>query len=121
MNFSKTTEDLIADFRGLPRAATASSKREPVPLGDALDHVSKQYGLNQPSAERVLVENWQAIFGPNLASRCNPVRIRNETTLIVSVTNQTLRSELRFRKRHILQKIRQFEHCRNITDLVVQS
>jgi hypothetical protein len=121
MNFSNNIEDVIADFRGLPRSTSASSKRPPVPLDNLLVILNEQYKLEKPSAERVLVENWEAIFGASLASRCNPVRIKDGHTLIVSVTNQTLRSELQFRKNAVLKKIQALEHCDGVRDLVIRS
>lgn len=119
MNFKKSTEDLIADFRGLPRTISASSRRQPAPLGNLLVVLKEQYKLEAPSPERTLVENWDLVFG-KLASRCNPVRIK-EGRLIISVTNQTLRSELQFEKRAILQRIQNLEHCRDIKELVIRS
>jgi hypothetical protein len=121
MNFSKNIEDVIADFRGLPRTASASSKKPPIPLDSLLVVLNEQYQLEKPSAERVLVENWTAIFGAGLAGRCNPVRIKDGHTLIVSVANQTLRSELQFRKNAVLKKIHTLEHCSEIRDIVIRS
>ena len=121
MKFSKNIEDVIADFRGLPRTVTESSRREPTPLDNLLVVLQEKYKLEKPSPERTLVENWEHIFGPSLAGRCNPVRIKGEHTLIVSVTNQTLRSELQFMKRSVLKKIQQLEYCSEITDLIVRS
>lgn len=121
MKFSKNIEDVIADFRGLPRTVTESSRRDPTPLDNLLVVLEEKYKLEKPSPERSLVENWEHVFGPSLAGRCNPVRIKDEHTLIVSVTNQTLRSELQFMKRSVLKKIQQLEHCSEITDLIVRS
>lgn len=121
MGFNKNTEDIIADFRGLPRTVTHSSRREPAALDSILVILKEQYKLEKPSAERSLVENWEAIFGPKLSGRCHPVRIKDERQLIISVTNQTLRSELQFQKRKILQRINQLDHCSSIKDLVIRS
>jgi len=121
MKFNKNAEDLIADFRGLPRSVSASSLRDPMPLDNLLVVLQEQYKLEKPSAERTLVENWEAVFGSKLAGRCNPVRIKEEHTLIISVTNQTLRSELQFQKRAILKKINSFENCEMIKDIVIRS
>lgn len=121
MPFSKNNEDIIANFRGLPHTVTASSRKPPVPLEDLMGLLQEKYKLEQPSPERVIVEHWAAIFGNKLAGRCNPVRIRDGNTLVVSVTNQTLRSELTFMKRSVLKKIQALEHCSGITDLVVRS
>lgn len=120
MKFSKNIEDVIADFRGLPHTVTASSRREPTPLDSLLVVLQEKYKLEKPSPERTLVENWEAIFGPSLCERCHPVRIKDENTLIVSVTNQTLRSELQFMKRAILKKIQALEHCAGIKDIVMR-
>ena len=121
MSFSKNIEDVIADFRGLPRSVTASSKKPPIPLDNLLVVLNEQYKLEKPSAERVLVENWEFVFGASLAGRCNPVRIKDGHTLIVSVTNQTLRAELQFRKNAVLKKIHTLEHCAELRDIIVRS
>ena len=83
--------------------------------------LEERYQLEKPSPERTLVENWQAIFGASLCERCHPVRIKDEHTLVVSETNQTLRSELQFMKRAILKKIQKLEHCSEIKYLVIRS
>jgi hypothetical protein len=121
MRFSKSTEDAIADFRGLPRNVTYASTRDPTPLDSLLVVLKEQYKLEQPSPERSLVENWSQVFGSSLAGRCNPVRIKDDHTLIVGVANQTLRSELQFQKRAILKRIQQLEHCDRIKDLLIRS
>ena len=119
MKFSKKIEDVIADFRGLPRTVTESSRKDPLALDSLLVVIQEKYKLEEPSPERSLVENWEQVFG-NLAGRCNPVRIK-ERTLIISVTNQTLRSELQFQKRAILKRIQKLKFCEDITDLVIRS
>jgi hypothetical protein len=121
MRFNKRTEDLIADFRGLPRTVTSSSRRDPTALDNLLVVLKEQYKLEEPSPERNLVENWTEVFGPSLASRCHPVRIKDNETLIISVTNQTLRSELQFHKRQILKRIQALAHCSKINELVIRS
>ena len=119
MPFSKKTEDLIADFRGLPRTVSASARRAPMALGNLLVVLKEQYKLEKPSPERSLVENWANVFG-KAAGRCNPIRIKDDHILIISVTNQTLRSELQFRKKEILERIRQLKHCDEINELVIR-
>ncbi|MGC6454898.1 MAG: DUF721 domain-containing protein [Coraliomargaritaceae bacterium] len=119
MPLSKNTEDLIADFRGLPRSVSHSARRAPMPLGNLLVVLKEQYKLEKPSPERSLVENWGSVFG-KLAGRCNPIRIKDDHILMISVTNQTLRSELQFRKKEILRTIRQLDHCEEIDELVIR-
>lgn len=121
VKFSKNTEDIIADFRGLPHTVTSSSRREPTALDSLLVVLQEKYRLEKPSPERSLVENWEAVFGSSLCERCHPVRIKDEDTLIIAVTNQTLRSELQFMKRAVLKRIQSLEHCADIKDIVVRS
>lgn len=121
MKFSKNIEDVIADFRGLPRTVSASSRRDPYALDSLLTVLQEKYKLEQPSPERALVENWERIFGSSLAERCHPVRIKDNSTLVISVTNQTLRAELQFQKRTILKRIQSLEYCKEIKDLVIRS
>ena len=121
MKFSKNIEDIIADFRGLPHTVSASSRHEPAPLDSVLVLLKEKYKLEKPSPERSLVENWEKIFGPSLCERCHPVRIKDEHTLIVSVTNQTLRSELQFMKHSGLKKVQSLEYCSEIKEVVIRS
>ena len=120
MDFTKQVEDIIADFRGLPRTTTESSKHAPVQLDILLERLKEKYKLEKPSAERTIVEHWNEIF-ETLAGRCNPLSLKNERTLIISVANQTLRSELQFRKRAILKKIQALPHCENVSELVIRA
>lgn len=119
MPFSKPIEDIIADFRGLPRSVSAASKRHPVSLDNLLVIIKERYKLESPSPERTLVQNWDSIFG-KLAGRCNPIRIKDERTLIISVTNPTLRSELNFKKKQILKQIQMLPHCNAISEIVIR-
>jgi hypothetical protein len=120
MNFSKQVEDIIADFRGLPRTTTGSMKQAPVSLDTILEGVKEKYDLERPSPERVIIENWNNIFG-KLAGRCNPLSLKNGRTLTVSVMNQTLRSELQFRKQTLLRTIQSLPHCENITEIIIRA
>ncbi len=117
--FSKKIEDVIAEFRGLPQTVTWSSQRPPVQLKNILAILKARYKLEDPSPERNLVKNWEHLFG-KIASRCHPVRIKDKHILIISVTNQTLRSELQFQKRSILERIRKLKHCTDIDELVIR-
>lgn len=121
MPLNKQTEDLIANFRGLPSTVTASSLRPPLELHTLVEQLETQYQFERVSPERILVENWANIFGSKLAQRCHPVRIVEGHILVLSVQNQTLRSELNFMKRSLLKRIQALEHCDGIKDIRTQS
>ena len=120
MEFSKQVEDIIADFRGLPRTVTESSKRVPVSIDKILEFVKEKYGLENTGPEQVIFEHWDDIFG-NLAGRCYPLSLKNGKTLVISVANQTLRSELQFRKQHLIQKIQALPHCETISEILIRA
>ena len=120
MEFSKQVEDIIADFRGLPRTITESERRKPVLLDTVLERVKEKYKLEKPSPERSIIENWSGIFG-KLAGRCNPLSLKEDKVLIVSVANQTLRAELQFRKPALLKKIQSLPHCATISEILFRA
>ena len=120
MPFSKQVEDIIADFRSLPRTVTESSRYVPVRLDSVLDVLKEKYNLEKPSAELSIVSHWSELFG-NLSGRCRPLSIKGGNTLIISVANQTLRAELQFRKHTILKKIQQLPYCGIIGELVIRA
>lgn len=120
MYFSKQVEDIIADFRGLPRTTTDSSKHAPVSLAATLEIVEEKYGLERRSPERTIVENWSTVFG-NFAGRCNPLSLKEGKILVISVTNQTLRSELQFQKQTYIRKIQALPHCENISEIIIRA
>ena len=120
MQFSKPVEDIIADFRGLPRTTTESLKQAPVLLDTVLEVVKEKYKLERPSPERSIIENWNEIFG-SFAGRCNPLSLKDGKTLVISVMNQTLRSELQFRKQALLKKIRSLPYCENISEIIFRA
>jgi hypothetical protein len=94
-------------------------QRPPVQLDNLALLLTERYKLEEPSPERTLVEHWGEIFG-SIAGRCNPVRIKGGRTLVISVTNQTLRSELQFRKRSIIKKIQSLPNCEAVCELVIR-
>ena len=120
MKFSKSVEDIIADFRGLPRTVSESSKHAPVQLDSILERIKEKYNLERPSPERSIVENWNEIFG-TLAGRCSPLSLKDDKILVISVTNQTLRSELQFRKKNLIKKIQALPFCEEISDIFIRA
>ena len=117
MSFDHKQNQIIANFLGIPlHERSAANIKEPNPLSDILDQVRDTYGFDQPSAEQMLVDNWADIFG-TLSERCFPVRINQKKTLVVSVANPTLRSEITFQKALYLKKINSLMQCSTIKDI----
>ncbi len=119
-SFSKKQEAIIANFLGVPNRDCNFSQKEPMRIEDLVVHFVERYDLERPKPEQILVESWDTVFG-SFSERCYPVKLTDSGTLIVSVTNSTLRAEIIFKKNVILQRIKQLKYCEEIQDLVIRA
>ncbi|MFL2826266.1 MAG: DUF721 domain-containing protein [Opitutales bacterium] len=119
-SFSKKQEAIIANFLGVPNRDCNFSQKEPMRIEDLVVHFVERYDLERPKPEQILVESWETVFG-SFSERCYPVKLTDSGTLIVSVTNSTLRAEIIFKKNEILQRIKQLKYCEEIQDLVIRA
>jgi hypothetical protein len=119
-SFSKKQEAIIANFLGVPNRDCNFSQKEPMSIEDLVVHFVERYDLERPKPEQVLVESWDSVFG-SFSERCYPVKLTDAGTLIVSVTNSTLRAEIIFKKNEFLQRIQALKYCEVIKDLVIRA
>ena len=119
-SFSKKQEAIIANFLGVPSRDCNFSQKDPMRIEDLVVHLVERYDLERPKPEQILVESWDTIFG-SFSERCYPVKLTASGTLIISVTNSTLRTEIIFKKNEFLQKIKRLQHCEDINDLVIRA
>ena len=119
-SFSKKQEAIIANFLGVPNRDCNFSQKEPMRIEDLVVHFVERYDLERPKPEQILVESWDTVFG-SFSERCYPIKLTDSGTLIVSVTNSTLRAEIIFKKNEILQRIKQLKYCEEIHDLVIRA
>lgn len=119
--FTRRQENLIAAFRGLPRDARRSRVRRSRQIDDLLDSVLERYQVQTRTARDVLMENWVSIVGGGYAHRCCPVEITARGELVIRVASATLRSELAFFERRLLQKIRALELCGRIKKIILRA
>lgn len=121
MKFNRHTENLIANFRGLPEDRRRSKLRAPVQLGNLVDSVFERYQVNQPRLEDTIMANWKSIVGKKTAHRCSPVKIVQQKRLVVFTANAIVRSELKFNQRAIITKINALPKCQHISEIVFQT
>ena len=119
-SFSKKQEAIIANFLGVSNRDCNFSQKDPMTIEDLVVLFVERYDLERPKPEQVLVESWDEVFG-SFSERCYPVKLTDTGTLIVSVTNSTLRSEIIFKKNEFLHRIKQLQYCEDIKDLVVRA
>ena len=119
-SFSKKQEAIIANFLGVPSRDCNFSQKDPMSIEDLVVHFVERYDLDRPKPEQILVESWDTIFG-SFSERCYPVKLTDSGTLVISVTNSTLRTEIIFKKNEFLQRIQQLQYCDGINDLVIRA
>lgn len=119
-SFSKKQEAIIANFLGVPSRDCNFSQKDPMSIADLVIHFVERYDLERPKPEQVLVESWDFVF-ESFSERCFPVKLTDSGTLIISVSNSTLRTEIIFKKNEFLQRIKELEYCEGINDLVIRA
>ena len=119
-SFSKKQEVIIANFLGVPSRDCNFSQKDPISIGNLVVHLVERYDLGGPKPEQILVESWDSIFG-SFSERCYPLKLTDLGTLVITVTNSTLRTEIIFKKEEFLRKIQKLQYCDNINDLVIRA
>lgn len=114
MPFSRSGEELIRQFRGLPVDPAESRNTGPRPLDSLLETCIERHHLGKNTPEETILENWARIVGSGNARRCRPERIDRGGTLIIQVGNATLRRELMFMEDGILTALGSLPDCGHI-------
>ncbi len=121
MRFPAHIEDVIAEFRGLPRPTDRSRERDTKPVDSLMEVLIERYSIGKVRPEQAIMENWAQIMGPKDAHRCSPERIDGRGRLVINVSNPILRRELLFRRHKILQSVREIEGCEEIVDIELRA
>ena len=66
------SEKLLAAFRGVPFGGTWGGRRKIKSLEGVLDRVIDQCGIEKPSVEQMVMDQWRSIIGERFAHRCGP-------------------------------------------------
>mgnify|MGYP006289176123 CR=1 FL=1 len=101
----KGFEELLAQFRGIPRRYASEPKERAQAVDKLLDQITERYQIAAPRIEVEIIQNWRKIVGAEQAHRCKPSRISKSGELVITTTNPTLRMELQFKQREILKRI----------------
>lgn len=116
MKLPRRTENLIAEFRGLPLNYSRSIDRASVPLDSLIEVLTERYQIGKLTPEETLMSSWKSILGDN-AHRCSPVRIDSNGVLVVSVGNPIVKRELLFQQKRYLEAICALEGCGHIREI----
>lgn len=114
--FSRDIENLIAQFRGLPRNLSRSTLRESRPIDSLIQSCLKSYKIGETRPEEQIMANWKDIVGQKNAHRSRPKTI-SRGSLVIVVANPTIRNELQFDREQIIKRLCNLSGCANISDI----
>lgn len=120
MVFNRKTQNLIAEFRGLPTDDSHSIDRGVKRMDSLVTVLTKQYKLHQVRPEEMVVRHWSDIMGEH-ANRSQPVKIVRGYQLVISIPNPVVKREVIFQRRSILKRLRDLPGLSNIRDIHVLS
>jgi predicted nucleic acid-binding Zn ribbon protein len=89
----------------------------PEPIGKILKKSLKGLHIDRRIKEESIVLNWSRLVGERIASRANPLKIR-DSILFVRVESAPWRNELFFMKRKIMEELNQSVKDNVIRDIV---
>lgn len=73
-------------------------------LSDVLNQCMRQNGLETPLLQKRLVDAWDSVMGPGIATYTGDKFIKNQT-LFVKITNPALRNDLSMMKSSIVRNL----------------
>jgi len=120
--FSRTAEELIASFRGVPLDNPAyMRKRATKDLGPLIEDLLVKYQIGRDSPEHTIREHWAEIVGSANASYSHPVRLESNRSLVVLASHAVVRNELFHHRALIVDKIRKLPGCNEIRSINLRS
>jgi len=114
--FTRETENLIAQLRGIPINLSKSTIRPSKSIEHLIDFNLKSLNLSAARLEETIMANWKTIVGAKNAPRCCPKTI-TRNVLIITAANSIIRNELEFDRINILNRIHALQECQPIIGL----
>lgn len=81
-------------------------KRNVKSLGDVLNTLLREEGLETPLLQKRLIDSWEGVMGPMVAKYTLNKFISNQT-LVVHLSSPALRADLSMRKKQIVMQMNQ--------------
>ena len=111
---------LIAQFRGIPSKYTGEPRMRARSMDRLVDDLIRKYEIEAPRIEVEIIKNWRSIVGASRAHRCKPSKIIDQSKLVITTTNTTLRMELQFDAPRILKNLHEVIGDDVIKEVVVR-
>ena len=93
-------------------------RRDVKPLGEILLKLLRDEGLETPLQQKRLIDAWETVAGPMVASYPTEWFIKNQT-LFVKITNPALRHDLSMMRTQLMRRLNEQVGALIITDIKV--
>lgn len=113
----RSTLNLLANLRGLPEDRGRSTDREMKSLDEAMGEAFRKLRLDKPVPEDAIIAHWSELLPMKLARRSSPLKVVEGGRLVIQCENAVIKTELRFRERALLAKIRALPGCLEVKSL----
>ncbi len=91
-------------------------KRDVKPIGDILNRLLREEGLETPLLQKRLIDAWSDVMGPVIAGYTSGLFIKNQI-LFVHLLNPALRADLSMQKKQIVSKLNMVVKSQVIVDI----
>jgi hypothetical protein len=98
-------QNMIAAFRGLPRMPPDAQPRA-LRMESLISGIVKDLRIEIQRPEEQIMQHWRLIVGPDRAHRCQPSKILDGKTLVITTTHAVLRTELKFDSGPMLARLK---------------
>ncbi len=119
--FKRSTENLIAAFRGLPPKYSRARMRKESSLDSVMDGLVERFHINTRRPEEEIADRWVDVVGEYNSRHSHPVRLERGYRIFIHVTNPVVRQEMFFHRKMILERIKKLPACSMIRELVLRS
>ncbi len=95
------------------------AQRDPRPLSDSLERVTRALGGPRPSVLTAVFARWEAVVGPDIAAHARPVSLRSGV-LRIDVDQPAWAAELRFLAADMLERLRETSGSTDLTEVQIR-
>ncbi len=103
------------NYRNL-REQKMSGGKSPIRCDSLIEVIVANHRLLDARPEDMLMAHWQDVIGDAHASQCRPMKI-SRNVLHVAAANAMVRSELSFKRKGIMDRLRQLPGFSGITEI----
>ena len=119
--FTRSAEDLIADFLQVPRDSSRGRKRPAQGLGSLVESILLKHQIGREAPEHTIREHWAEVVGASNAHYSHAAQIDPRGRLVVLASHSVVRNELFHHRALIVANIRKLPGCSHVREINVRA